>query len=112
MTKGMLGSPHVTFGIASIRIGSGNDLCDPLAIMAAFGVGVLCGRPLSHRPTLYHNFWFERSLFVYGWNTGVIATSVTLLRVTDPCLRTKTQEDPPARGASAKRCHPFFMSRA
>ena len=30
---------------------------------------------------------------MYGWNKGVIATSVTLLRVVDPRLRTHTLED-------------------
>jgi ESS family glutamate:Na+ symporter len=42
---------------------------------------------------IFHNFWFERSLFVYGWVTGVVATSITLLRVVDPDRRTKTLED-------------------
>ena len=46
------------------------------------------GRRLSHFLT-----WFERSLFVYGWNAGVVAASVTLLRVVDPRPRTQTLED-------------------
>ena len=33
---------------------------------------------------LFRNFWFERSIFVFGWTTGVVAIGVTLLRIVDP----------------------------
>ena len=33
---------------------------------------------------LFHNFWFERSIFIFGWITGVVAIGVTLLRIVDP----------------------------
>jgi ESS family glutamate:Na+ symporter len=42
---------------------------------------------------IFHNFWFERSIFCYGWNTGVVAMGVTLLRVVDPDFKTGTLED-------------------
>ena len=41
----------------------------------------------------FRNFWFERSLFTFGWNTGVVGTGVALLRVVDPRLRSGTLED-------------------
>jgi ESS family glutamate:Na+ symporter len=83
----------IAFGIASIRIEviAANAL--PLAILAVFGVAFSVAVLWVIGRRIYHNFWFERSLFVYGWNTGVIATSVTLLRVVDPRLRTHTLED-------------------
>jgi ESS family glutamate:Na+ symporter len=83
----------IAFGIASIKLTVITSYAAPLAILSAFGVvySVLVLWFVGRR--IYHNFWFERSLFVYGWNTGVIATSVTLLRVVDPRLRTKTLED-------------------
>jgi ESS family glutamate:Na+ symporter len=83
----------VAFGIASIRIEVVTTYALPLAIMAGFGVVYSVAVLWLVGRRIYHNFWFERSLFVYGWNTGVIATSVTLLRVVDPRLRTKTLED-------------------
>jgi ESS family glutamate:Na+ symporter len=83
----------VAFGIASIRLDVITANAVPLAILAIFGVVYSVAVLWFIGRRIYHNFWFERSLFVYGWNTGVIATSVTLLRVVDPRLRTKTLED-------------------
>jgi len=83
----------VAFGIASIRMKVIIANAVPLAILAVFGVvfSVVVLWLVGRR--IHRNFWFERSMFVYGWNTGVIATSVTLLRVVDPRLRTHTLED-------------------
>jgi ESS family glutamate:Na+ symporter len=83
----------IAFGIASIKITVLTEHAVPLAIMAGFGVLFSVAALWFVGRRIYHNFWFERSLFVYGWNTGVIATSVTLLRVVDPRLRTHTLED-------------------
>jgi ESS family glutamate:Na+ symporter len=83
----------IAFGIASIRIEVLTAYAVPLVIMAVFGVVFSVAVLWLIGRRIYHNFWFERSLFVYGWNTGVVATSVTLLRVVDPRLRTNTLED-------------------
>jgi ESS family glutamate:Na+ symporter len=83
----------IAFGIASIKISVVTAYAVPLAIMAAFGIVYSVAVLWFVGRRIYHNFWFERSLFVYGWNTGVVATSVTLLRVVDPKLRTSTLED-------------------
>ena len=42
---------------------------------------------------LFHNFWFERGIFIFGWSTGVVAIGVTLLRIVDPEFKSKTLED-------------------
>ncbi|WP_194242773.1 hypothetical protein [Gimesia benthica] len=42
---------------------------------------------------LFHNFWFERSIFAYGWMTGVVGIGVLLLRIVDPQLKSKTLQD-------------------
>ena len=39
------------------------------------------------------DFWFERAMLMYGWNMGSVGTSVTLLRVIDPDLKTPVLED-------------------
>jgi ESS family glutamate:Na+ symporter len=83
----------IAFGIASIKVTVLLSHAVPLAIMAGFGVLFSVAALWFVGRRIYHNFWFERSLFVYGWNTGVIATSVTLLRVVDPRLRTHTLEN-------------------
>jgi ESS family glutamate:Na+ symporter len=83
----------IAFGIASIKLTVVTAYAVPLALLAGFGVLFSVAVLWFIGRRIYHNFWFERSLFVYGWNTGVIATSVTLLRVVDPRLRTHTLED-------------------
>jgi ESS family glutamate:Na+ symporter len=39
------------------------------------------------------NFWFERSIVMFGWNTGSIAISIVLLRIIDPNTKTSIMED-------------------
>ncbi len=41
---------------------------------------------------LFYNYWFERSIFAYGWTIGVLATAVALLRSVDPEFKTKTHD--------------------
>jgi ESS family glutamate:Na+ symporter len=65
----------------------------PLAVMCAFGTVYSVAIFWFVGRKVFRDFWFERGLFVYGWNTGVIGTSVTLLRVVDPRLQTRTLED-------------------
>jgi ESS family glutamate:Na+ symporter len=83
----------IAFGVASIKLGVVLDYWQPLLVMSLFGVIYsvallwFIGRPI------FRNFWFERSVFVYGWNTGVVAIGITLLRVVDPRLKTRTLEE-------------------
>ncbi|MFN0196421.1 MAG: sodium/glutamate symporter [Planctomycetaceae bacterium] len=83
----------IAFGIVSIKISIVVEYLLPILIMSAFGL-IFClvyfwciGR------RIFRNFWFERSLFVFGWTTGVVATSIMLLRVVDPRFRSRTLED-------------------
>jgi ESS family glutamate:Na+ symporter len=83
----------VAFGIASVQISVVVEYAVPLLLMSVVGiVGALSFLLLFGR-RVFQTFWFERSLFVFGWNTGVIGTGVALLRIVDPRLRTKTLED-------------------
>ena len=83
----------VAFGVASIQISVVVKYAIPMAMLFTFGAVLCVGVCLLCGPRLFHNFWFERSIFVYGWNTGVVAIGVTLLRVVDPSFKTKTLED-------------------
>ena len=78
----------VAFGVASISIKVVVQFAIPivvLSILAFAGVlfwhFVVCGRFLR-------NCWFERGLFIFGQCTGVLATGILLLRVSDPESRT------------------------
>jgi ESS family glutamate:Na+ symporter len=34
-------------------------------------------------PRFFETYWFEKSLFTWGWITGVTALGITLLRIVD-----------------------------
>jgi ESS family glutamate:Na+ symporter len=83
----------VGFGVASIEISVVRQHAVPILVMSLFGLAYCLLLFWFVGRRICHNFWFERSLFVYGWATGVVATSITLLRVVDPRLRSRTLED-------------------
>jgi ESS family glutamate:Na+ symporter len=83
----------VAFGVASIQISVVMQYATPMILLFLFGVLVTVGFFAVFARRVFHNFWFERGIFVYGWNTGVVAIGVTLLRVVDPGFKTKTLED-------------------
>ncbi|MEL7563788.1 MAG: sodium/glutamate symporter [Dehalobacterium sp.] len=82
----------VAFGVASIKISIVIKYATPLVIFCILGLCwslfmVYLGKKL------FHNFWFERSIFLFGWTTGVVAMGVTLLRIVDPEFKSKTLEE-------------------
>ncbi|MDA1214599.1 MAG: hypothetical protein O2955_18975 [Planctomycetota bacterium] len=83
----------IAFGVASISLKVVVDHALPLTIMSLFGI-VYCVAMLyflSRR--IFHNYWFERGIFVYGWTTGVVAIGILLLRIVDPKFQSRTLED-------------------
>ena len=83
----------VAFGIASINISVVIQYAHFIIIMSAICVLWSLFYVLFIGRKLYHNFWFERSIFIYGWTTGVVAMGIILLRIVDPDFRSKTLED-------------------
>ena len=83
----------VAFGVASIQVSVVIKYAVPMLLLFSFGIFLCVTFALLLGRRVFHNFWFERSIFVYGWNTGVVAIGVTLLRVVDPEFKTKTLED-------------------
>ena len=83
----------VAFAVATIQVSVIVKYALPMLILFGFGAFFCVVWLLWVGPRVYHNFWFERSIFVYGFATGVVATGVTLLRVVDPHLKSKTLED-------------------
>ena len=83
----------IAFGIASINISVVVNYAAPLAIMCVFGMAYAVATFWLLGRKMFHNFWFERSLFAYGWTTGVVAIEITLLRVVDPRLKSSTLGD-------------------
>ncbi|MHC4442631.1 MAG: sodium/glutamate symporter [Planctomycetota bacterium] len=83
----------IAFGVASIQIKVVIAYAGPLAIMILFGIVFCVGLFWFVGRKIFRNFWFERSIFVYGWNTGVTGFAIMLLRVVDPKMKTPTLGD-------------------
>lgn len=82
----------VGFGIASISVNVVISYLGPLLMF--IGLGILhCLFTFFLNRKLYHNFWFERSIFTFGWSSGLVSLAITLLRVVDPEFKSKTLED-------------------
>jgi ESS family glutamate:Na+ symporter len=83
----------VAFGIASIKISVVIKFAIPLFMMTVIGVGFAMLFLFYVAKRVFHNYWFERGIFVFGWSTGVVAMGVTLLRIVDPEFRSNTLND-------------------
>ena len=83
----------VAFGVATIKLSVIAEFWVPILVLSIIGVVwpliiiFVVGRKL------FHNFWFERSIFIYGYLTGVVAVGVTLLRCVDPDMKSETLDD-------------------
>ena len=74
----------VVFGIASIVPAVIVKYSVPLGLLMTVGI-LLCGLLFRYLgPQFFSAYWFERSLFTWGWITGVTALGIALLRIVDP----------------------------
>ena len=83
----------VAFGVATIKISVIAEFWLPILILCVLGVIVSLLVVFLFGNKLFHNFWFERSIFIFGWITGVVAVGVTLLRCVDPDMKSGTLDD-------------------
>ena len=78
----------VVYGIASIRIPILVAYAGPLALLLVAGIGFCAMLFFVLGPRVFDarggGYWFERSLFTWGWITGVTAMGIALLRIVDP----------------------------
>jgi ESS family glutamate:Na+ symporter len=73
----------VVFGIASIKIAIVIKYALPLGLLFLFGLALCAFIFFWMGPRFFETFWFEKSLFTWGWITGVTALGITLLRIVD-----------------------------
>ena len=83
----------IAFGIASIKISVVIKFAVPLLLMTVIGVSFALFFLFFVAKRMFHNYWFERGIFVFGWSSGVVAMGVTLLRIVDPEFRSKALGD-------------------
>lgn len=83
----------VFFGIASIKIEVIVKYAVPLALLLVFGISIVVLTLMYFGPAMNKGSWFERSIFVFGYSTGVFAIGFILLRIVDPENLSKTLND-------------------
>jgi len=83
----------VAFGIASIKISVVIEFALPLLILSLIGVSFSMLYLFFVSKRIFHNYWFERGIFIFGWSTGVVAMGVTLLRIVDPDFKSNALAD-------------------
>lgn len=89
----MLTDYLVGFGVASISITVVKAYIGPLILLCVLGTVWPLFMVFFVGRKLFHNYWFERSIFIFGWCTGVVAIGVTLLRICDPEMKSGTLDD-------------------
>ncbi len=83
----------VAFGVATIKLSVIAEFWVPILVLCVLGLLMSLSIVFVFGNKLFHNFWFERSIFIFGWITGVVAVGITLLRCVDPDMKSKTLDD-------------------
>lgn len=83
----------VAFGVASIKLAVVVKYAIPLLVAMAFGACVAWTTAFFLGKRLLQSYWFERSIFAWGWWTGTMAIGIALLRIVDPKTESKALDD-------------------
>lgn len=83
----------VAFGVASININVVIKYLVPILLLSVIGFLFVVIWFWWVSPRYFENYWFERGIYIFGLSTGVMATGVILLRVTDPEFKSGVLED-------------------
>ncbi|MDD3300012.1 MAG: sodium/glutamate symporter [Bacteroidales bacterium] len=83
----------VACGVASIQLSVVVKYAVPLVILIAVGAFVVWAVTFFLGRRLCKTFWFERSIFAWGWWTGTMAMGIAFIRIVDPKLESKAMDD-------------------
>ena len=83
----------VAFGVASINISVVIKYLVPIIVLSVIGFVFVVTWFWIVSPRFFRNYWFERGIYILGLSTGVMATGVILLRITDPEFKSGVLED-------------------
>lgn len=83
----------VVFGVASIKVSVVVEYWVPIAVLCVAGFVFVVLWFLCCVPRFFRDYWFEHGIYIFGMSTGVLATGVILLRITDPEFKTGVLED-------------------
>lgn len=83
----------VACGVASIKLGVVVKYAAPLVVLVVFGIIAVWAVTFYFGRRLAKTYWFERSIFAWGWWTGTMAMGIALIRIVDPKLLSKAMDD-------------------
>ncbi|MDD4656155.1 MAG: sodium/glutamate symporter, partial [Bacteroidales bacterium] len=83
----------VACGVASIKLGIVVKYAIPLIVLIIVGIVVVWIITFYLGKRLCKSYWFERSIFAWGWWTGTMAMGIALIRIVDPKLESKAMDD-------------------
>lgn len=90
--SGLCADYLVVAGISAIKVGVVIKYAVPFALLILFGFLLCVFILLYWGPKMFKEYWFERSMFVYGFATGSLVNSILLLRMIDPKMNSKAME--------------------
>lgn len=65
----------------------------PIVVLSVLGFLFVTAWLLLVSRRFFCDYWFEHGIYIFGMSTGVLATGVILLRITDPEFRTGVLQD-------------------
>ena len=83
----------VAFGVASIKLGVVVKYAMPLVVLIIAGALMVFAVTFFFGRRLSKTYWFERTIFAWGWWTGTMAMGIALIRIVDPKLASKAMDD-------------------
>lgn len=83
----------VACGVASIQLGVVVKYALPLIVLILAGTVIVFFITFYFGKRLSQNYWFERTIFAWGWWTGTMAMGIALIRIVDPKLASKAMDD-------------------
>ena len=83
----------VAFGVASIKLGVVVKYALPLVALILSGAFMVFAVTFFFGRKLSKTYWFERTIFAWGWWTGTMAMGIALIRIVDPKLASKAMDD-------------------
>lgn len=83
----------VAFGVASTKVSVVIEYGLPILLLVALGFAFVIGWHFIVSKRFFRSYWYERSLYIFGMSTGVMAIGVILLRIADPEFKSGVLED-------------------
>lgn len=81
------------FGVASLDIKIVFAYWKPILFLCLFGILYCIMFVFFIGKRYFVSNWFERGIFIFGWNTGIAAMGIILLRILDPEFKTTVLTD-------------------